>query len=60
MPIPADGIDRLEFQVATNPGEPIRPMSAIASGGETSRIVLAVKSALKDGRSHTRRLFSTR
>ncbi|MFA5399624.1 MAG: DNA repair protein RecN [Dehalococcoidia bacterium] len=42
-----DGIDRLEFQVATNPGEPIRPMSAIASGGETSRIVLAVKSALK-------------
>ena len=42
-----DGIDRLEFQVATNPGEPVRPMSAIASGGETSRIVLAVKSALK-------------
>jgi len=42
-----DGIDRLEFQVATNPGEPVRPMSAIASGGETSRLVLAVKSALK-------------
>jgi DNA repair protein RecN (Recombination protein N) len=42
-----DGIDRMEFQVATNPGEPVRPMSAIASGGETSRIVLAVKSALK-------------
>jgi len=42
-----DGIDRLEFQVATNPGEPVRSMSAIASGGETSRIVLAVKSALK-------------
>ena len=42
-----DGIDRLEFQIATNPGEPVRPMSAIASGGETSRIVLAVKSALK-------------
>jgi len=42
-----DGIDRLEFQVATNPGEPMRPMAAIASGGETSRIVLAVKSALK-------------
>ncbi len=43
----ADGIDRLEFQVATNPGEPMRPMAAIASGGETSRLVLAVKSALK-------------
>ncbi len=43
----ADGIDRLEFQVATNPGEPMRPMAAIISGGETSRIVLAIKSALK-------------
>ncbi|MCX5997797.1 MAG: DNA repair protein RecN [Chloroflexi bacterium] len=43
----ADGIDRLEFQVATNPGEPMRPMAAIVSGGETSRIVLAIKSALK-------------
>ncbi len=43
----SDGIDRLEFQVATNPGEPVRSMSAIVSGGETSRIVLAIKSALK-------------
>ncbi len=43
----AEGIDRLEFQVATNPGEPVRPMAAIASGGETSRLVLAIKSALK-------------
>ncbi|MCX6006282.1 MAG: DNA repair protein RecN [Chloroflexi bacterium] len=43
----ADGIDRIEFQVATNPGEPMRSMAAIASGGETSRIVLAIKSALK-------------
>jgi DNA repair protein RecN (Recombination protein N) len=43
----SDGIDKIEFQVATNPGEPMRAMAAIASGGETSRIVLAVKSALK-------------
>lgn len=43
----AEGIDRLEFQVATNPGEPMRSMAAIASGGETSRLVLAIKSALK-------------
>lgn len=43
----ADGIDRVEFQVATNPGEPMRSMAAVASGGETSRIVLAIKSALK-------------
>ena len=33
--------------MATNPGEPMRSMATIASGGETSRIVLAVKSALK-------------
>lgn len=43
----SDGIDHAEFQIATNPGEPMRPMSAIASGGETSRILLAIKSALK-------------
>ncbi len=43
----SDGIDKIEFQVATNPGEPMRAMAAIASGGETSRIVLAIKSALK-------------
>jgi DNA repair protein RecN (Recombination protein N) len=43
----SEGIDRIEFQVATNPGEPMRPMAVIASGGETSRIILAVKSALK-------------
>ncbi|MBN1374792.1 MAG: DNA repair protein RecN [Dehalococcoidia bacterium] len=43
----SDGIDRVEFQVATNPGEPMRSMAAIASGGEASRIILAIKSALK-------------
>jgi DNA repair protein RecN (Recombination protein N) len=42
-----DGVDRLVFTVATNPGEPMRPLAEIASGGETSRIVLATKSALK-------------
>ena len=33
--------------VVTNPGEPLRPLAAIVSGGETSRITLAIKSALK-------------
>lgn len=42
-----DGIDHVEFMVTTNPGEPIRPLSKIASGGETCRIMLALKSALK-------------
>jgi len=42
-----DGIDTIEFQVVTNPGEPLKPLSMIASGGETCRIILALKSALK-------------
>ena len=42
-----DGIDAIEFQVVTNPGEPLKPLSMIASGGETCRIILALKSALK-------------
>lgn len=45
------GIDRVEFLVATNPGEPMMPMSEIASGGEMARIMLSLKSVLneKDG-----------
>ena len=42
-----NGIDHVEFVVATNPGESMRPLATIASGGETCRIMLAVKSALK-------------
>lgn len=45
------GRDKIEFLVATNPGEPMMPMSDIASGGEMARIMLAIKSVLneKDG-----------
>ncbi len=45
------GCDKIEFLVATNPGEPMMPMSDIASGGEMARIMLAIKSVLneKDG-----------
>ncbi len=42
------GIDKLEFQVATNPGEPHKSLAKIASTGETSRLMLAVKSALSE------------
>jgi DNA repair protein RecN (Recombination protein N) len=38
-----DGIDRVEFQLSANPGEPLRSLSKIASGGELSRIMLALK-----------------
>ena len=37
------GIDRVEFMIATNPGEPLSSMIRIASGGELSRIMLAIK-----------------
>jgi DNA repair protein RecN (Recombination protein N) len=41
------GIDQVEFLIATNPGEPLKSLSTIASGGETCRIMLALKSSLK-------------
>lgn len=37
------GIDRIEFQLSANPGEPLRSLNKIASGGELSRIMLALK-----------------
>ena len=40
------GIDRVEFMVSPNPGEPLKPLAKIASGGETSRLMLAMKSVL--------------
>ncbi len=40
------GLDRVEFMVAPNVGEPLKPMVRIASGGETSRLMLALKTVL--------------
>lgn len=40
------GIDRVEFLVSANPGEALKPMAKIASGGETSRLMLALKAVL--------------
>ena len=42
------GADDVEFLIATNPGEPLLPMIKIASGGELSRIMLALRSVLND------------
>jgi DNA repair protein RecN (Recombination protein N) len=39
------GADAVEFLLTTNPGEPLRPLARIASGGEISRVMLAIKSA---------------
>jgi len=41
-----DGLDRIEFLVAPNPGEGLKPLARIASGGETSRLMLALKNIL--------------
>ncbi|MBP5617725.1 MAG: DNA repair protein RecN [Clostridia bacterium] len=44
----SNGIDDVEFLISVNPGEPPKPMAKIASGGELSRIMLAIKSVLND------------
>ncbi|WP_341877369.1 DNA repair protein RecN [Defluviitalea saccharophila] len=43
-----NGWDQVEFLISTNPGEGLKPLSKIASGGEMSRIMLALKSVLAD------------
>ena len=40
----SDGLDNVEFMISPNPGQPLKPLSRIASGGELSRIMLAIKS----------------
>ena len=42
------GIDRVQFLIAPNPGEPFKPLTKIASGGETSRLMLALKTILAE------------
>jgi DNA repair protein RecN (Recombination protein N) len=44
----ASGMDRVEFEIATNPGAPFAPLVKIASGGELSRFILALKVALAE------------
>ena len=44
----AHGSDRVEFLFSANPGEPVKPLARIASGGELSRVMLALKSILAD------------
>lgn len=40
------GVDRVEFMISPNPGEPLKPLARIASGGESARLLLAMKSIL--------------
>ena len=43
-----DGLERLEFMVSLNPGEPLMPLAKVASGGELSRLMLALKRIAPD------------
>ena len=47
-PLASHGQDNVEFYISTNPGEAPKPLARIASGGELSRITLAIKNALAD------------
>ena len=44
----AAGFDDVEFLISTNPGEPMKPLGKIASGGELSRVMLAIKTVMAD------------
>ena len=42
----AEGIDEVEFMISLNPGQPLKPLANVASGGELSRIMLAIKAVM--------------
>ena len=50
----AFGWDRVECRIATNPGEPLKALTEIASGGEMSRVMLALKVSVEDGANAAR------
>ena len=45
----ASGIDQVVYMISTNPGEPLRQLEHIASGGELSRVMLALKACVESG-----------
>ena len=46
--ISSNGFDKVEFLISTNPGEAVKPLAKVASGGELSRIMLAIKASVAD------------
>jgi len=52
-----DGVDEVTFLVSANPGQPVRPVARVASGGELSRISLAVQVAAAHGSGQTCMIF---
>ncbi|MGC2213560.1 MAG: DNA repair protein RecN [Silvibacterium sp.] len=51
----AHGWDAIEFRIATNAGEPLKPLDEIASGGEMSRVMLALKVTVEEGAQQGKR-----
>jgi len=51
----SSGWDEVEYRIATNTGEPLKPLHEIASGGEMSRVMLALKVAVEEASSKTRK-----
>jgi hypothetical protein len=60
LPLTARGADRAELQLAANPGEPLGALSRVASGGELSRVLLALHAAAEASASAAASSFSTR
>ena len=56
----SSGWDAVEYLIATNPGEPLKPLIEIASGGEMSRVMLALKVAVEESSSKTRKKTTPR
>ncbi|MEK3890791.1 DNA repair protein RecN [Bacillus sp. FSL K6-3431] len=52
-----DGIDEVAFYISTNPGEPLKPLSKVASGGELSRMMLALKTIFSKHQGITSIIF---
>ncbi|MGA3262443.1 MAG: DNA repair protein RecN [Terracidiphilus sp.] len=55
----ASGWDQVEYRIATNPGEPLKALHEIASGGEMSRVMLALKVTVEENSSKTRKKTPT-
>jgi len=53
----SEELEPVEFLLSLNPGEPVRPLAKVASGGETSRVMLAIKAALAGADPHPTLVF---
>jgi DNA repair protein RecN (Recombination protein N) len=54
----ATGIDQVVYMISTNPGEPLRQLEHIASGGELSRVMLALKASVETGKTSVARALT--